>query len=1019
MGKNNIFIKSIFRKPLKVILIFLIVVLMSFTFVTRIVEYTVINKEVKRLSDYYKPVGRLIPVNSEDTDLSKEAANTLGKDENVELLNIQRSFCGLMDETTTPARDPIFPLDIVYYYGKITFIDVLEDESKPYFLDESNRCRYDCTIYVVPDKTVIGFPENLTLNEQLIIHWYVDDKELLDSILKELKVGNRYFFKNLVTYFIFNNEKKMTYYLEPFEGEKYVYSADDGDVTLENQKDLEDIWLREIQKHALVVNTSKGMEASPEFQEKYHLTQGRYITNEDNREAQKVCVVRSEFAEENGLSVGDKLPLTITDNANPKYYLSENQSWPEGQYVNESFEIIGTYTSQNLEGTNFLCDEVFVPDSIFPKEWGQNRTFLLDGLYFVIDSPEGGTQFLKNTQTSLEQGGYAIEFIENGWENFKTASEPMKQSARMGILVFGIILVITFIAVSAAFIALYYKMWITIRFLGVPRKKASGQFGAAVIMIGGIGAVLGSVLSWNYALKKANETLAVLHVDKDVSGPAALPLYVLFIFSFAIVLLWMLISLIILGCFSKGTLLDKLHTRQKTKKKACSKDLSDSLEKASAMKSDVIAKVKFDEGQVVNNDTTGEFSEVLPGTIHIEFYMRYIYHHFSCTVWKNLLIIFVIGGFVFCLGWMQGNIKHNEDKIRGLYENTTVSGKIVPQAGSNYAENGAYIYSDVVDTFSESGYIDKFILEASVSTVLESSKNKEVVSTETYGIGNIEVYEPIKDSTVNITYMDGYDDSVFEISEEASDDEKMVMIVSEEIMSSLDLKLGDTVKAVFMQNSGGLPIRREKEVKVVGTYPYKSGYFVYAPLVSLKSFIGNDNLYYTRAEFEIKKDKNREIAKFKEMISDVTKRPENQYMAKISCLIQDDELVKALDPLQKNVDLMRLLYPMIIVIVVIILALGNIFVILMTEKEAAIMRVLGTPHKSIAMIIAIRQFILNVTGIGIGLGAVAAMIGGRAVMQKTLFCVGLCLIVGIVSDIGAVIAVVTRRHPMDLLSVKE
>lgn len=1019
MGKNNIFIKSIFRKPLKVILIFLIVVLMSFTFVTRIVEYTVINKEVKRLSDYYKPVGRLIPVNSEDTDLSKEAANTLGKDENVELLNIQRSFCGLMDETTTPARDPIFPLDIVYYYGKITFIDVLEDESKPYFLDESNRCRYDCTIYVVPDKTVIGFPENLTLNEQLIIHWYVDDKELLDSILKELKVGNRYFFKNLVTYFIFNNEKKMTYYLEPFEGEKYVYSADDGDVTLENQKDLEDIWLREIQKHALVVNTSKGMEASPEFQEKYHLTQGRYITNEDNREAQKVCVVRSEFAEENGLSVGDKLPLTITDNANPKYYLSENAAWPDSQYVNEDFEIIGTYTSQNLEATNFLCDEIFVPDSVFPKEWGQNRSFSLDGMYFVINSPEGGTHFLRNTQKSLEQEGYAIEFIENGWENFKTASEPMKQSAKMGILVFGIILVITFIATSAAFIALYYKMWITIRFLGVPKKKASGQFGTSVIMIGGIGVVLGSMLSWNYALEKANETLTVLHVNQDVSDPAALPLYILFIFSLAIVLLWMLISLMILGCSSKGTLLDKLHTRQKTTKKSGEKVLIDSSEKAPVMESDVITKVKSSETKIANNDTTKKISVDLQGTMRIEFYIRYIYHHFLRTVWKNLLIIVVIGGFIFCLGWMQGNIKRNEDKISELYDHTTVNGKIVPQAGSNYAENGAYIYSDVIDTFTESGYIDKFILEASVSTVLESSKNKEVVSTETYGIGNIEVYEPIKDSTVNITYMDGYDDSVFEISEEASDDEKMVMIVSEEIMSSLDLKLGDTVKAVFMQNSGGLPIRREKEVKVVGTYPYKSGYFVYAPLASLKSFIGNDNLYYTRAEFEIKKDKNREIAKFKEMISDVTKRPENQYMAKISCLIKDDELTQAIEPLQKNVDLMRLLYPMIIVIVVIILALGNIFVILMTEKEAAIMRVLGTPHKSIAMIIAIRQFILNVTGIGIGLGAVAAMIGGRAVMQKTLFCVGLCLIVGIVSDIGAVIAVVTRRHPMDLLSVKE
>ena len=139
-----------------------------------------------------------------------------------------------------------------------------------------------------------------------------------------------------------------------------MYPADSGDVILESQKDLEDIKLREIQKHALIVNTSKGMEVSPEFYEKYHLTQGRYITNQDNREVQKVCVVRSEFAEENGLSIGDKLSLKMTDNANPKYYLSENAAWPDSQYVNEDFEIIGTYTSQNLEATNFLCDEIDV-----------------------------------------------------------------------------------------------------------------------------------------------------------------------------------------------------------------------------------------------------------------------------------------------------------------------------------------------------------------------------------------------------------------------------------------------------------------------------------------------------------------------------------------------------------------------------------------------------------------------------------------------------------------------------------
>ena len=112
--------------------------------------------------------------------------------------------------------------------------------------------------------------------------------------------------------------------------------------------------LREIQKRALVVNTSKEMEVYPEFQEKYHLTQGRYITNQDNSEIQKVCVVRSEFAEENGLSVGDKLPLTVTDNANPKYYLSENETWTQGETISENFEIIRNLYKPKSGGDKFL-----------------------------------------------------------------------------------------------------------------------------------------------------------------------------------------------------------------------------------------------------------------------------------------------------------------------------------------------------------------------------------------------------------------------------------------------------------------------------------------------------------------------------------------------------------------------------------------------------------------------------------------------------------------------------------------
>lgn len=54
-----IFLKSLIRKPVKSILIFGIIFLMTFFFIARAAEYCGLYFGTKELSDYYRPIGSL------------------------------------------------------------------------------------------------------------------------------------------------------------------------------------------------------------------------------------------------------------------------------------------------------------------------------------------------------------------------------------------------------------------------------------------------------------------------------------------------------------------------------------------------------------------------------------------------------------------------------------------------------------------------------------------------------------------------------------------------------------------------------------------------------------------------------------------------------------------------------------------------------------------------------------------------------------------------------------------------
>ena len=57
--KNNVFLKSTLRQPVKTALLVLVAALITFAFVSRASEYLLIRQETDRLSAFYRTAGTL------------------------------------------------------------------------------------------------------------------------------------------------------------------------------------------------------------------------------------------------------------------------------------------------------------------------------------------------------------------------------------------------------------------------------------------------------------------------------------------------------------------------------------------------------------------------------------------------------------------------------------------------------------------------------------------------------------------------------------------------------------------------------------------------------------------------------------------------------------------------------------------------------------------------------------------------------------------------------------------------
>ena len=459
-----------------------------------------------------------------------------------------------------------------------------------------------------------------------------------------------------------------------------------------------------------------------------------------------------------------------------------------------------------------------------------------------------------------------------------------------------------------------------------------------------------------------------------------------------------------------------------------------------------------------------------PSSIRTRFLMRFIMHHIFRSKLRSLLIIAVSAFFVISLGWMMSAISRTENEIDRLYDTTIVSVDVRPsnQGVAHPIHNiGDQIRPRVIRDILNTGYATDVYYEAGHSwgMILRPAPDgsfpedwAEIVNYDhSLKISNnracLDVFVGTSDLRFFIDDNTGfrlhaendaegdfqiYLDEEFDYDSFIYDEDNPIPIIIPESMSAdKGISVGDFVfmhcnKPFYYE---GIVTGRWYRLNavVVGIYNGRVRQSqlrnsVIMPVAALEALMGDD-IGYIRAQFNIDPEFNRDILTVREQIKAVAEDT-SQFLGWavwMDLLFNDDELRAVVGNMEQNLLLLKLLFP-IAIVVSIATGFGLCLLLMLTSaKNAAIIRVLGSGTRQVSSILCAEQMLVSVFGVLLGLLSllvlrlsgfvdVAALQAHAYTMQAYL--AGLYL-AGVLlgSIVGAVI--ITKRIPMVLLQVRE
>jgi hypothetical protein len=405
---------------------------------------------------------------------------------------------------------------------------------------------------------------------------------------------------------------------------------------------------------------------------------------------------------------------------------------------------------------------------------------------------------------------------------------------------------------------------------------------------------------------------------------------------------------------------------------------------------------------------------------------RYISRHIRRSVLKTTLSVVAALCIVLALGWMPMTIGRIGEEIDSLYTSNTVDAAIVSRSG--FMRPGA-IKKQTVDAVMDSGLIESAYFETAeyIKDFSVIDQDGETVGIEgsnltisgiLYAFNQAERFFSTSGGGIVITYDDGWDVGLFSMPWPPQPGECNIPIVmSAYTLGRFGIDIGDTV---YIEDSAGEPHtctivgRYVEDVKFGSQTVYNC---ILLPWMAMQETMGG-YVKYATAEFVIDPAMNHMLASVRDSMKAMVEHPDAGNVPLLFKL-WDEELRMAVEPMEKNKQLLMALYPVAIMVSVLIAAGLALLLTLQKAKDAAVMRVLGFSKARVRGILCAEHVFVCLIGLFLGLAAsVIAWRGISSLGGGALTCAGLYL-AGYLLGSAAASVLVTSKMPLELLQVRE
>ena len=428
--------------------------------------------------------------------------------------------------------------------------------------------------------------------------------------------------------------------------------------------------------------------------------------------------------------------------------------------------------------------------------------------------------------------------------------------------------------------------------------------------------------------------------------------------------------------------------------------------------------------------------------------LRHIVRHIIRAPAKSILAAGIAFMFLLALGYLQEAINRSETEIDRLYNTTYVHARIVQRNPEAFirGRSGDIIAHRTVSAILESEFAQDVYFEARVPWAMIAPSEEDGSFPEwileaiagpdnefdvwqhyeflnaLIGFDNLEDFilqhSPTlaaqipgigMDSSITVDFAEAFDESTFVYTDEHLMT-PVPVILSEMVMLMHGFSLGDTVSIGYQLH---LSERQYISAVVIATH---SGADVALLPLSALEFMLEEDLGFTTLRFVIDPIFNRQLIYVQEEIEAILRRSRAGFSA-LELELQDEELRMVVQPMEQNLSLLRLLYPVVIGLSLIIAAGLSLLLMLQKSKNAAIMCVLGATRIKTCVILWFEQVLVCLIGLIFGLCLLIILGWGFGILASF----GIAGVYFLGTIIGSAFGafMITNYSPLELLQVKE